>query len=211
MPSLTIEKLESGLASYLPPRTVAPLAKLIFDHQISIRITKARSTKLGDYRPPFKGKGHQISINGTLNPYQFLVTLLHEISHCFTYIKFQNAVLPHGMEWKNQFKAVLEPFIKHHIFPDDLEKAIIKHLKSVKASSCSDPHLLLALKAYDERSDENQGIHLDALPLHSLFEFRGKKYQKGEKRRTRIICTEEKTGKSFLFHPIAEVIPIFVA
>jgi SprT protein len=209
MAVLTEEKLKSGLTPYLPPRTVEPLAKLIFDHKISIRITKERSTKLGDYRHPFQGKGHQISVNGTLNPYQFLVTLLHEISHCFTYIQFQNTVLPHGKEWKQQFKTVLEPFLKHHIFPEDIEQALIKHLKNVKASSCSDPHLLLALKAYDERKDENKGVHLDSLPFNTPFEFRGKRYLKGEKRRTRIICMEEKSGKQFLFHPIAEVFPIF--
>lgn len=211
MASLTLEKIITGLSPHLPPRTVEPLSKLIFDHKISIRITKERSSKLGDYRPPNQMKGHQISINGSLNPYQFLVTLLHEISHCFTYIKFQNSVLPHGIEWKNQFKIVLEPFIKHHIFPEDIEKALIKHLKNVKASSCSDPHLLLTLKAYDEKREGQNGVHLDSLPLNTPFEFRGKKYLKGEKRRTRIICKEEKSGKQFLFHPIAEVFPIFVA
>jgi SprT protein len=209
MASISIEKLRKGLSPYLPPITIEPLVKLIYDHQISIRITKERSTKLGDYRPPFNGKGHQISINGTLNSYQFLVTLLHEIAHCFTFIQFKNSVPPHGQEWKNQFKIMLEPFIKHHIFPHDIELALQKHLKSVKASSCSDPHLLMVLKSYDERSEDHPFVHLESLPIHSKFEFRDKIYEKGEKRRTRIVCTEQSSGKQFLFHPIAEVIPIF--
>jgi hypothetical protein len=210
MPGLTIEKLKKGLSPYLPERTLEPLAKLIFDHKISIRISKERSTKLGDYRPPFQGKGHQISINGTLNQYQFLVTLLHEIAHCFTFIRHHGSVAPHGEEWKNQFKTMLEPFIKHHIFPQDLENAIIKHLKNVKASSCSDPQLLMALKSYDSKDENHSMILLESLPLHSTFEFKGKQYMKGEKRRTRIVCIEQNSGKSFLFHPIAEVTPIFV-
>ncbi len=209
MASLTIEKLRSGLTPYLPSRTLEPLAKLIYDHQISIRITKNRSTKLGDYRPPYDGKGHQISINGTLNPYQFLVTLLHEIAHCFTFIQYKNTVAPHGEEWKNQFKKMLEPFIKHHIFPNDIEDALIKHIKKMKASSCSDPNLLMVLKSYDELDENHPFVHLESLPVLMRFEFKEKTYVKGEKRRTRIVCTEEISGKQFLFHPIAEVIPIF--
>lgn len=211
MASLTIEKLRKGLTPYLPPSTLEPLAKLIFDHQISIRITKNRSTKFGDYRPPYDGKGHQISINGTLNPYQFLVTLLHEIAHCFTFIQYKNSVAPHGEEWKSQFKKMLDPFIKHHIFPADIEGALIQHIKKIKASSCSDPNLLMVLKSYDVRANDHPFVHLESLPVLTRFEFRGKNYMKGEKRRTRIVCTEEISGKQFLFHPIAEVIPIFTA
>ena len=79
----------------------------------------------------------------------------------------------------------------------------------MKASSCSDPNLLMVLKSYDERDENHPFVHLESLPVLMRFEFKEKTYVKGEKRRTRIVCTEEISGKQFLFHPIAEVIPIF--
>ncbi len=43
---------------------------------------------LGDYRNSHAGKGHRISVNGNLNKYSFLITLLHELAHLFTYERF---------------------------------------------------------------------------------------------------------------------------
>jgi SprT protein len=41
----------------------------------------ARSSKLGDYRPPQRGLPHRISVNHNLNQHEFLITLIHEMAH----------------------------------------------------------------------------------------------------------------------------------
>lgn len=209
MAGVTVEHLTQALSKYLPERTAHPLAQIIVDYQISLKITRSRSTKFGDYRSPHQGKGHQISINGDLNEFHFLITLLHEIAHCFTFIRHQRQVAPHGKEWKMQFKTLLEPFIKHKIFPEDIQTALIKHIEKIKASSCTDRNLLFVLKSYDPIPEGSEQVILEALAEGSFFIFREKQFQKGILRRTRIMCQELDSKKWYLFHPLAEVVPIF--
>ncbi|HAD34265.1 MAG TPA: hypothetical protein DCF44_07170 [Chitinophagaceae bacterium] len=44
-----------------------------------------------------------MSVNGNLNSYHFLITLLHEIAHMLVWEQFRNRVKPHGLEWKHVF------------------------------------------------------------------------------------------------------------
>jgi hypothetical protein len=59
------------LAQYLPP-DAAPLIGRWIDHfKCEFKISRNRGTKFGDYRAPFDGKGHRISVNYDLNAYAF--------------------------------------------------------------------------------------------------------------------------------------------
>ena len=95
-----LERNQEILKKYIPEKATLLIAHWIIDLDFKLKIKKERSTKLGDYRAPFNGSNHQITINYNLNKYSFLVTLVHEIAHLTTYNKYKHSVLPHGQEWK---------------------------------------------------------------------------------------------------------------
>ena len=110
------ERNEVILKKYIPETAVALIAKWIVDYDFKLKIKKERSTKLGDYRSPFNGSNHQVTVNFNLNKYAFLVTLVHEIAHLTTFNKYKNSVLPHGAEWKQEFKKLMQPFLNSDVY-----------------------------------------------------------------------------------------------
>ncbi len=106
---------------------------------------------LGDYRHPYENKGHRISVNGGLNKYSFLLTLLHEIAHLVTFIVYGNRVPAHGKEWKQEYSKILREFVGKDYLPPDVEAAVKQSLHNPAASSCADEDLMRVLKNYDRR------------------------------------------------------------
>lgn len=191
------------LSKYMPPGAAPIIAKWIDYFQCEFKISKARNTKLGDYRHPYQGKGHKISVNNNLNPYAFLVTTVHEFAHLLTYNEHKNKVKPHGAEWKINFKKMMVPFFDAKIFPTDIERSIVSYLQNPAASSCTDLNLAKALKKYDTGKDT---VHVETLPLNAVFALAdGRRFQKGEQMRKRFRCTCLDDGRIYLFNPLAEV------
>src|SRR6476619_3007042 len=93
----------AALIPYIPEGSYEPVLKYIYQYKVKLTITRHRQTVLGDYRHAHGSFGHRISINGNLNKFSFLITLLHELAHLFTYEKYGNRVYAHGQEWKNEF------------------------------------------------------------------------------------------------------------
>ena len=193
------------LEQFLPEGTYKKIAFFFRDYPIHLSITHYRLTVLGDYRNPVKGeKVHRISINGSLNPYSFLITLLHELAHMLTFIKHQHRVQPHGQEWKQIFAELLSKFMGKSIFPEDVEDALNNSLSKITASTCSDPNLYRALKKYDRRKKMMRLV--EDIPFNQNFQTHdGRVFQKVEKLRTRFRCKEVDTGYMYLFPAIAEV------
>lgn len=195
------------LSKYLPQAAAPLIAKWINDYKCNFKIAKTRSTKFGDYRPPQRGNGHKISVNYNLNVYAFLVTTVHEFAHLHTWNQHQNKVLPHGAEWKTNFKIMMQPFFDLAVFPPDLEKTIASYLQNPAASSCSDLSLFKALNQHNLNA--HQVFTVESLPLNSLFEFKtGRVFKKLERIRKRYKCIEVKTGLVYLFSPLAEIKPL---
>ena len=167
-----------------------------------LRITKARKTKFGDFRPAFQGKPNRVSVNGNLNQYHFLITLTHEIAHVACWEQFKGKVNPHGAEWKTIYSDMLRQLMAKTEFPQDVSTALEKHLKRPKASSCSDPDLFRILKQYDPHSPT---VFLDSLSEGEQFVFQERVFKRGNKRRTRIECSELKSGRTYLISGHAEV------
>jgi SprT protein len=191
------------LKKYIPVTAVDEIANWIVEYDFKLKIKKERSTKLGDYTSPQNGLNHVITVNHNLNPYAFLITLVHEVAHLSTYLKFRNTVSPHGQEWKNEFRILMQPFITSDVFPIDVMYALRQYLKNPAASSCSDVTLLRVLKLYDENE---AGIFLERIPYKSTFLYNGNKiFEKGEKIRKRFRCIEISTGTVYLFNPLTEV------
>jgi len=193
------------LSQFLPPGSWELIAPYFQTHTIQLTLTRERKSLLGDYRNPIpRQPQHKISININLNPYSFLITLLHELAHMLNYIAHGHTVQPHGSEWKKEFRTALIPFLGKSFFPTDIEKALIAYLSNPAASTCTDIALYKALYKYDQNKP---GYYLlDDLPDNATFsDDEGIVFQKIHKIRTRIKIKMLSNSKFFLASPIMEV------
>ncbi len=203
------ERIAAVLSDYLPLETVEECASWIVQKNIHLKITKGRASKFGDYKPLERGKGHHISVNHDLNKYAFLITFVHEVAHLHTFIKHPYGHEPHGREWKNEFRNLLNSFVSRRVFPDDISHALSSYLKNPAATSCSDHNLFRTLKKYDERNDTEPVFHLEEIPHNMVFKLHqsrsGMTFKKGEKMRTRYRCLELTTNRQYYVSGLAEV------
>lgn len=200
------EKVMEGFKKFLPLGFEEIVVDLFLASPINFKIVPPRKTKLGDFRMGSTLQKPQITINGDLNPYSFLITTLHEFAHLHTFQQYGNRVNPHGEEWKSNFRKLLIPIIDSKKLPKDIEHALVDSLVSIKASSCTDMKLSRILKNYDEMKD---GIELlERLPKNTIFALNGREFIKGELRRKRYLCEETISKRQFLVNALAEVYPI---
>lgn len=191
------------LAKYLPEHAVHSCFELIKNNSVHLKIVNERQTRHGDYRRNLNGK-HEITVNGSLNKYRFLITLVHEIAHLVAFEKYGRLIKPHGDEWKSTFQRLMIPFIRPEIFPHSVLPLVANHFRNPTASSDTDARLAFALKQFDERKPDIHFIH--EVPSGSLFRIKnGRVFQKIALRVKRYECLEVKTGRTFLFNANAEV------
>jgi SprT protein len=192
------------LQQYLPAGTAAPVTAYLHQYKVHLTVARERKSILGDYRHRTHHDNHRISVNGNLNTFSFLITLLHELAHLLTFEQYGNRVQAHGREWKIIFAQLLEQFIRHKVFPPDVEKELMLSLQNPAASSCAEDSLLRVLRNYDPQKNGHHFV--EELPPGSLFRTKdGRVFRKGERLRKRFQCTEVKTGKVYLFSPVYEV------
>lgn len=193
-----------ALSHFLPEGAFDIVAPYFSQYKIKLTLTQERKSILGNYRNPIHSTDfHLISINGNLNPYSFLITLMHEIAHLIAYVHFKHTIAPHGPEWKSIFQRVLQPFFIKKIFPANIENALAQYYNNMKASTCGDPNLYKTLKQYDAPSNK---VFVDSLASGEQFKTeKGDTYIVVEKRRTRYVCEHVLTGKKYLFPAIYEV------
>jgi predicted SprT family Zn-dependent metalloprotease len=192
------------LNEYLPEGAFDSVVDYIIAHKVHLTVTRERSTILGNYRSRHSDKNHRISVNGNLNKYSFLITLLHELGHLLAFEKYGNKIAAHGAQWKNEYSKILAVFISKKIFPADIEKELLETLNNPAATSCAETSLLRVLRKYDAHKP---GIFLlEELPDKSFFKVKnGRVFSKENKIRKRYLCKDLTTNKLFLFSPVAEV------
>ena len=192
------------------PEQAAPLVLDYLNHyHVHLTITRERKSVLGDYRHATRAQNHRISVNGNLNKYSFLITLIHELAHLVTFMEFGNGVQSHGKEWKKIYRKELEDFIKLAVFPEDILAALKKNLHDLPASSCADEGLMRILKQYD--ANPGNLLLVEQIKEGDSFSLEdGRVFRKGKKLRKRFQCVEVSTGKLYLFSPIYEVKPLTV-
>jgi SprT protein len=192
------------LSSFLPANTFEAVEEYLRVYKIHLTVTRHRKSILGDYRHRTHFENHRISVNGSLNKYAFLITLLHEIAHLLTFEKYSNRVMAHGDEWKTIYGSLLKQFVDNNIFPPDIKKELLSSLKNPAASSCAEDDLIRVLRRYD--SNTNGFKLVEELPSSAIFKLDdGRVFKKGEKQRKRFKCEEIGTGKIYLFSPVYEV------
>ncbi len=192
------------LAKHLPKAMIDPVFAWIVRYQIHLKITRSRTSKLGDYRPPDnKQTYHRISINHDLNPYEFFITFVHELAHLLTYKQYGRATQAHGKEWKANYRNLMKPFLEKNVFPPDLQRTVYQHLRNIKASSHTDVELARTLMLFDGGKQETL---IEDLQPGDRFLFRNnRKFQVVEKLRKRYKCVELSNRRVFLFQPLTPV------
>lgn len=197
------------LQRYFPAAAVPMVAKAFMQSRFQLKFKRPRNSKLGDFRTPRSANGVCcITLNGNLNPYQMLVTFVHEFAHYTVYTKYPKRHLePHGAEWKQAFAQLLLPYLNPEIFPEDLIIALQRHLQHIKASSTADPDLARVMKRYDTHSSEEKTLTVEDLPASAVFQLaNGMTFRKGPKRRTRYQCECLENGKTYTVSGMAEVV-----
>jgi hypothetical protein len=192
------------LSRYLPAGTEALVMHYLEHYRVHLTITKKRQTLLGDYRHPVPGRSHRISVNGNLNPYAFLITLLHELAHLITFEQFGPRVSAHGAQWKKCYGVLLAELLSQVALPAELQVELKRSLNNPAASSCAEESLMRVLKKYD--TPKAGSFLLEQLQQGESFKIAdGRVFVKGEKLRKRYKCLEQRSGALFLFSPIYEV------
>jgi hypothetical protein len=193
-----------SLADFLPKGAFPLLQPLLIIHKVHLTITRSRKSILGDYRNAVAGKAHRISVNGNLNPYAFLITLLHELAHLTTFIRYGHRVSAHGKEWQMEFAAFLKQFIQSDLFPPDIRGQLLQSVLRPAASSCADTGLMRVLRKYDDLKDDH--CLVEELKNGDHFEIaKGRLFRLEGQQRKRFKAVEIATQKIYLFSPVYEV------
>jgi SprT protein len=194
------------LENYLPAGSAEKLLEYLHRYIVHLTITRTRKSILGDYRHATGTDNHRISVNGNLNKYAFLITLIHEIGHLITFQQYGNRVNAHGKEWKQSYRMVLEDFLQLKLFPADIHQTLVKSLHNLPASSCSDVNLTRVLKNYDAK---DKTVLVENIKVGTHFKTDdGRLFIRGRQIRKRIECTDTHSGKLYLFSPVYEVEPV---
>ena len=199
------EELEL-LKRYFPEASVGMVGDIFTQRRFKLHFKRPRTSKLGDFRPPRTPNGIcSITLNLDLNPYQMLITYVHEVAHYDVYQQYgSRRVQPHGIEWQTSFSTLLQPFLTEAIFPKDVLAALQKHLQHIKASSTADQNLQRVLHKYDKNQATTNT--LESLPNGARFVLKNSLvFQKGEKQRTRYKCYCETNGRWYFVAALAEV------
>ena len=189
------------MKKHIPKKSIHLITNWIKELEVIVKISKNRTSKLGDFRVLKNGE-IEISINQDLNKYAFFITLTHEIAHAFVWLKHKKSVKPHGKEWKNTYKKLMLNFLNLEIFPDDILRALSKHLINPKASTSTDLEMNLVLKKYDYNK---KLIIADILDGETFSIHNGKKFVKLHKIRKRYKCMEVESARIYLFNPLTTI------
>lgn len=207
-------KARTLLEGRVPDRVLDRIAYACSEGDVRLKITRGRSSKTGDFRPPQKGKPCIITVNGNLNPYTCLITLVHELAHYQVYrgkhivvnpFKKFRRYSPHGREWKETFRLLMFEYMTETVFPADVLDALIVYMENPTASTFANQKLMRALAKYDAPAGL---VTVESLPDHAVFKTTtGRTFRKIGKKRTRYLCVCLDNRKQYLFSPIVQVVP----
>ena len=179
---------------HVPQAAIAYCEELHHQHQFDFHLSRPRRTRLGDFtvKPGFVPR---ITVNVNLNPYNFLITYLHEVAHHIVHVQYKvkqrKRVAPHGVEWKREFTKLLQPVLDENHFPADILTPLIRYSRNPKASTGGDQFLFSAIRKYDDPAAHASRIALVQLHEGSSFVFQDRTFVRGSLRRTRVLCTDK--------------------
>ena len=197
------KQIYNRIQRFVPQQAVDLAYALWEEKPFRFVISKARNTKLGDFRFHKKESAAVITVNENLAPENFLITYVHEVAHHWVYDQYQHRVQAHGIEWKKQFQELMMPFLSEDIFSAAVLKELKRHMRNPKASSQSDLKLCQALRKQEKGYEALP--QLSDLSVGDTFKLENRIFQVLEFRRTRVRCQEIASKKNYLVHKLAEV------
>ena len=133
----------------------------------------------------------EIKINNNLSGIQFMLTLVHEIAHGYTWNIFGDKVKPHGKEWKEQYRLLMSPLL-HGYFDTDTDRQLREYM--VNPSSSSGTSVFL------RRITNSEQLLVEDAPMEKFFKLKnGLMVKKIKKLRTRWLV-EDTLGKQYYTH-----------
>ncbi|MEZ4901543.1 MAG: sprT domain-containing protein [Spirosomataceae bacterium] len=164
-------------------------------YQFDFIATRPRQSRFGDFtaRPQ---KRERITVNINLNPYNFLITYLHEVAHLEVYRKFNQRQPPHGIAWKSHFRDLLIPVMNEYVFPISVLSPLLHYAQNPTASTGTYLPLIQALKNID--TPQSDLVMVAQLAEGKTFILNQKVFVRGTQRRTRIVCIERHSQKKYL-------------
>lgn len=193
--------IREQLNDRVPQHALSYCCQLWQEEPFAFKLTKKRHSKLGDYRFDPRKKSHTVTVNHDLNPYQFLITYVHEVAHRRVHLKNRKSK-PHGAPWKQEFQRLMLPLLNPDVFPEDILRPLAKHMKNPKASTASDPILTLTLRKFDL---QKTALTLAELEPQDEFLIRRRSFRYLEKKRTRALCLDLGNSKRYLIPLMAEI------
>ena len=198
--------LKEALEDYLPSGCATPVTEWFGSKRVNLNITRSRRSKLGDFRSCVPPEIPAISVNHDLNPYSFLVTLLHEMAHADVFLSSKKRVLPHGKEWKSAYRKLATPFLSITGLDSRFTATFEQYLQNPSASSGADLSLAMVLKSFDQPRDVTL---ITDIPENTFFALpNGRIFKKGAQLRKRFRCECLNNKRIYLFSPLAEITPI---
>lgn len=198
--------LKEALEDYLPQGCAVPVTEWFGNKRVNLNITRSRRSKLGDFRGSISPEIPAISINHDLNPYSFLVTLLHEMAHADVFLSSKKRVQPHGNEWKSTYRKLATPFLSIQGLDPGFTTIFEQYLQNPSASSGAHLPLAMILKSFDQ--PRNITLITD-IAENTFFALpNGRVFKKGAQLRKRFRCECLNNKRIYLFSPLAEITPI---
>lgn len=193
-----------GVLMRFPEQARRQIEELFNEYHFLFRITTPRQTRLGSFKGVRHGARPVIHINSDLGPYMFLLVFLHELAHLHVMKHFGRKARPHGAEWKNAYRNLVNPFFDEQVFPPLLTAELHRYFLKTPATFHRDTKLINTL-ALLEGGKAITTVH--DIPLNSTFTLtNGRQFVKLEKLRTRYKCFCPATRKYYLVSKSAQVV-----
>ncbi len=187
VPAIYIEKFTRGLV-------------------LKLKVTKERDSKYGDYLPSVKGKPQRITVNGNLDKFSFLITLLHELAHLKAFEIYGKKIKSHGKEWKSEFVKIINDAITNNLFPNEFAD-IIKEQYVIKKDFSYSSRIKI-IDAINKHLNINIPKRLEDFPVNaSVLLINGMRVKIIGTKRTRYLCRCINDNKMYYVQKKIEVIP----
>lgn len=209
---MTQAEYKAVLARYLPQAAVDAVYDFIVENNVYMRITRERRSKLGDYRwPTPQHNYHEITVNGDLNPYLFLLVLLHEAGHLDCRLRHGGTVQPHGHEWQQCYLQRIAQFVGLGAFPADVVPLLERYCRTMPLNRRMGTEIENRLHRYDPGYVEQENITLNELQPGDCFRIVKRPaicFRAVARQRTRWKCQDTATGLFYLVAGNAVVEPV---
>lgn len=134
----------------MPGEAFGYVEELLNREVIYLKVTRPKKSRAGLYFYDEKRCRHVIYINGNLDRYNFLITLVHEYAHLVVRRQYGKAVKPHGKEWKRVFAGLMRPLLRVEVFPEEIVKVLALHMRNPMATHFRDKDLLEVIRKHQK-------------------------------------------------------------